>query len=195
VVLIGLCAVAITGGSNLLRFVTLVSPLGSENYREWVGVPGVTTAALHAALRATAAARGAKPLHEHIELLTELLTVQPLSASAWASRAGQEFAITGSAKEALTALTMSAITGPNEGAVMWQRGIVALLEWEALPPAARQRAIADLSRVIAMGATDDNGLNEVRTVLAAKSPAVHMQIKSMLIDERVTTSTMTRMGL
>ena len=47
--------------------------------------------------------------------------------------------------DVLAALKMSAVTGANEDELMWRRGIFGLLQWEALPAAAQDRTIADLS--------------------------------------------------
>jgi len=127
--------------------------------------------------------------------LTALLAVRPLSAIDWLSLAGMRLATGQSSSAVLAALTMSAVTGANEGAVMMQRAMFGLLQWEALPADARRRAIGDLAGALHGGVAADGAMMVAKNLLRAKSPEVRSEIAGLLSADRISTAELARMGL
>jgi hypothetical protein len=188
--------VAILQGLGILQFVTDGAPtwLAVGDPQPWIVAPGVRAAVLDAELRKTAAATGFGGVDQRIDLLTRSLEVQPLSSGKWLSLAGMRL-LTPKPADLVAALTMSAITGPNEGAVMWRRGIFGLLEWENLPADARKRTVADLSGAIITGTVGDGELNQAKQAAATQPPMMRSQIKSLLRGQGVTPTALIAMGL
>ncbi len=195
-VVIALCAFAVSRGWSLIDFARArATGKPGDATRAWIGVPAVTAAALDATLRDIAQEGGAAAAQQRIALLTQLLAVRPMSSIAWLSLAGMRVATGRPYNDVLAALKMSSVTGPNEAEVMWERGILCLLQWEGLPPEFQQRAIVDLAGPILTGIVNEPGLQLIRGVLSAKSPQVQTQIASMLQIQGVTTEDLKQIGL
>jgi len=109
----------------------------------WVGVPGLTVEALEASLRDPKSPGALSPVVREVELRA-LLAVHPMSSQAWLSLAGDRLVLGQPASEVTSALAMSWITGPNEGAVMWQRGVFGLAIWNLLSADQRREAVGDI---------------------------------------------------
>jgi hypothetical protein len=159
----------------------------------WIGVPGVTTAALESSLGGNAGATGFSALQQRIDLLSQFLEFRPLSSGKWLSLAGLRL-LTPNRSEALSALRMSTISGPNESGVMWQRGIFGLLEWENLPSDARERTVADLSGAIITGGVGNNELNGAKFVTGTQPNVMRAQVKALLTARGVPTTALNTMG-
>ena len=95
----------------------------------------------------------------------------------------------------LAGLAMSSLTGPNEGAVMVQRAIFGLLQWEALPADARRRTIGDVAEAARAGAFEDGATTVVANVLRAKSSEIREQIAGLLRAQQVPDAKLARLGL
>jgi hypothetical protein len=72
-------------------------------------------------------------------------------------------------EKVLAGFVMSSITGPNEGAVMVQRAIFGLLQWEAPPADARRRTIGDLTGAARANAIGDGAMAVAKNIRRAKS--------------------------
>jgi hypothetical protein len=193
---IALCAFAATRGWSLIDFARARATVETGGAtRAWIGVPAVTTAALDATLRDIAEQRGAGAAEQRIALLTQLLAARPMSSIAWLSLAGMRVATGQPYETILAALKMSSVTGPNEVEVMWERGIFCLLQWEALPPDFKHRAIVDLAGPILAGIVNEPGRRLIRGVLSAMAPQAQAQIASMLQTRGVTARDLKQIGL
>jgi hypothetical protein len=93
--------------------------------------------------------------------------------------------------KALDALTLSTLTGPNEGYLITQRGIFGVSYWEILPNESRNRAAADLA---ARRLSGRNG-ERVRTILAGKTPDVRRDIRAALQARGFPAGDFPRIGL
>ena len=69
--------------------------------------------------------------------LTALVAARPLSSQAWLSLAVFRLVARDELASVLAALRLSWLTGPNEGSVLWRRGVFGLALWEFLPADAR----------------------------------------------------------
>jgi len=132
---------------------------------------------------------------QRAEALSRLLAVRPLAPSAWLSLAEARLVIGAPYKDVLGALKMSSVTGPNEAAVMWRRGLFAVSQWEALPPDFRQRAALDLAGPAGSFAFDDSDAQLLQRLLGAKSSEARAQIAALLRLEGTSDATLARIGL
>ncbi len=93
---------------------------------------------------------------KRIDELTTALSLRPMSSMNWLSLAGMRLVTGQPPDKVLSALAMSSLTGPNEHAMMYQRGVFELLQWETLPNDFRKRAIRDLSGAMLSGNWGDS---------------------------------------
>jgi len=166
-----------------------------EAVRAWIGDPGLTGPALRAALSRTTIAADRETLRRRADDLTLLLATHPLSSAEWLSLAGIRLALAQPYDTVLAALAMSSLTGPNEGAMMMQRGIFGVLQWEALPADARRRTIGDLAGAARGEVIRGGALMVIKNVLHGKSPETRTEIGDLLRAEQVPDRELTRLGL
>ena len=199
-VVLGACGFAIIRGWDVVGFAKAQVQHHSDvaqptPVRSWIDTPGLTGAALKASLAQMAPGTSVDDARKRADILAMLLAVRPLSPSDWLSLAGARLVTGESQQEVLSALTMSYVAGPNEGAVMLERAIFGLLQWETLPKVVLTRTIHDLAGAILGTAIGDNGMNVVKAVLNAKSSETRSQIARMLRAEEVSAVVLARMGL
>ena len=197
---IGLCVFATIRGWTIMQFAearaqALAHQIPSDAVRFWIGAPGLTSAALHASLTQTSAGTDRDAPRKREDDLTALLAVRPLSSADWLSLAGMRLVTAQPLEKVLAGFVMSSVTGPNEGAVMVQRAIFGLLQWEVLPADARRRTIGDLARATRADAIGDGAMTVAKNVLRAKSAEVRSQIVGLLRADRVSAAALARMGL
>src|SRR5438045_3584019 len=146
-VIIGMCIFAAPRGWSTADFAIARAGLSSKDeqqvgpVRAWIGAPGLTAAAMRASFTEMTDAADLDGAHKRADELTALLAVRPLSSADWLSLAEMRLVAGQAQTDVLAALRMSHIAGPNEGSIMWQRGIFGLLIWELLPPDALKQAI------------------------------------------------------
>lgn len=193
---IGLCLLAVSRGWVVVQGAhALAARSGGFVSRDWMGEPRVPASAVGVAIDEMGSAEGVEAASRHAESLTQLLSERPLFPTAWLALAGTRLATGADYGEVLAAFKMSSVTAPNEEAVMWERGVFGLLQWEALPPEARERTIADLSGVMLYGVLWDDQVASAKRVLAAKAPEFRAQIATMLADAGVQPNLLMRFGL
>jgi hypothetical protein len=198
--IIAICGFAMVCGWNVVAFSRARVGLASHeaaagSLRPWIGFPGLTVAAIDASLAHGAAATNAINVKERGQQLDALLAVKPLSPDDWVALAGVWVVAGEPYKRVLAALDMSRLTGPNEGGIMWERGIFGLLQWDFLPPKARSGTIRDIARPLADGIVTGYGLKIAERVLSAKSEDARAQILRLLRDENVSSAQLARLGL
>lgn len=195
-----LCLFAVIRGWNVTRFAAASVRLAPHEDRPdaflaWTKVAGVGDLALEAWLTRMVPATGIDAARRRADILAELLAVRPMSSVDWLSLAGMAFATAQPRDKILAALTMSWVTGPNEGSIMVSRAIFGLLRWEALPDDARRRAAGDLAEAVREDVAPDASLNLVKTVVNAKSGETRAQIMELLKAEQIPPAGLARLGL
>jgi hypothetical protein len=198
--IIVVCGFAVLCGWNIIEFSRAQARVASheaaaDTLRPWIGFPGLSVAALDASLKDETAATGPANLKARTRQLARLLAAKPFSPAGWVSLAGTWLAAGEPDKRVLAALTMSRLTGPNEGEVMWQRGIFGLLEWDILPPAAQSRAARDIAGPLTAGIVNDTGMKIAERVLDGKSVDTRAQISRLLRKQGVSSAQLDRLGL
>jgi hypothetical protein len=183
--ILGLCGFGIVRGWSIVRFVDTrahfaAHEIGVEQIRSWEKAPGLRDAALQTSLTKIADMNDAGGARNRADDLNALLSVRPLSSVNWLSLSGMRLAAGQSEAEVLSALEMSWVTGPNEGAVMLQRGVFGILLWETLPPDARRRVVDDVAGAILGTPMGDNELQVVTNVLSEKSVDIRHEIASLM---------------
>jgi hypothetical protein len=186
-VVLALCTFAGSRGWSAAQFAilrseldhpALVRPLGA-----WIGAPGVTAAALSATLTQLTDPADLDGAAKRLDELAALLSVRPLSSRNWLALAEMRL-VTGRPKpEVLAALKMSWVTGPNEGTLMWQRGMFGVLIWELLSPEERKLTIEQIVRAMVGTPIDDNELASAKKVLSQKSTEARAEIASLMRAE------------
>jgi hypothetical protein len=123
------------------------------------------------------------------------LAARPLSSTDWLSLAGAWTMSGARQDQILSALTMSYLTGPNEGAVMLERALFGVLSWENLPEDMRDRTIHDLAGALLETEITRGGFAITRSVLVAKPPDVRSRIAEMLLAEHAPAQMLAQIGL
>jgi hypothetical protein len=194
------CTFAVLRGWDVVGFTlaeTRTHPDGphAADLGKWDSVPGLRSLAFRARLMQSSAGTGVATRAQRTEQLTALLATKPLSSIDWLALAGSRVTDAASEDKILTALTMSYVTGPNEGAVMLQRGIFGLIEWDILPKQGHERTIRDLSGAIQGAMVSDQANDVIRGILVAKPADTRSEIATMLAAERVPEKRLVAFGL
>src|SRR5262249_52992175 len=121
--------------------------------------------------------------------------VHPLSSANWLALAGMKLVTGQPHPQVLGALAMSALTGPNEGAVMLQRGVFGLLQWERLPEDVRRRTAMDLAGAVLGTHVEDADLLPAKNILREKPPQTRQEVGELLRADGVPASELGRIGL
>ena len=198
-VVIILCATAATRGVDVVRFSLARAGAATpqariEAVQPWVAAPGLAGEALAVSL-ATASPADPDAARQRAEALGALLAVRPLASSSWLSLAGARLVARAPYDTVLGALTMSALTGANEGALMYRRGTFELVQWEVLPADLRRRAITDVAVPTVAAIVTDAEAGVAKAVLAAKSQDTRQEIGGLLRAEGVPMKDLARIGL
>jgi hypothetical protein len=127
--------------------------------------------------------------------LTALVTARPLSSQAWLSLAVFRLVARETPASIVAALQLSWLTGPNEGGVLWQRGVFGLALWDFLPTDARDRTTRDLARAMLERLVADPQITAVKSILEAKSAEVRARIRVMLEKRGLQPADLARVGL
>lgn len=192
-----ICGLTVVCGWNMMEFSRARARIASHeaavgSLHRWIGFPGLTTAAIDASLKEGTAATD---INERARELAALLAVKPFSPADWVSLAGMWVAAGEPYERVLASFTMSRLTGPNEGDVMWERGIFGLLQWDLLPPDARSYTVLDIAGPLVARIVTDSGMKIAERVLSTKSVDTRTQISALLRKEGVSPAQLTRLGL
>ncbi len=192
---VGLCLFAVAQGWAVVAVATAREHGGTSDapVPSWLGSP-VAAVTLDRQLD-NIGRDGEEAPGRRVELLSRLLALRPLSSVAWLSLAGMRAATGAPFGEVLAALRMSAVTGPNEARVMWQRGLFCLLQWEILPAEFQSQAARDLAAPLAAGLADDGDAGLASRLLAARSAEARSQIAAMLKGQGVDAAALRQLGL
>jgi hypothetical protein len=187
--ILALCVPAVMRGWDILRFSR--AEVNGEDTRPWVGVSGLTFSALESSLTALTDSADKAQIAKRKTEITEVLSMRPLAAEYWLTLA--EIRVMGDEPllKALDALTLSTLTGPNEGYLITQRGIFGVSYWELLPSEIRNRAVTELAARRLSG----RNAERVRTILMGKAPDVRQNIRAALQARGFPIGDFSRIGL
>jgi hypothetical protein len=193
IVVIGICVAAVVLGWNIAHFSLAMMNVDSSKRRmdaaAWVSVPGIAATARHAEMMDKINPSDLTAANDRREALSAFLSIKPLSSYYWVLLASMEFATAQRMDDVLDALTLSALTGPNEGYVMVERGIFGLSVWEDLPTDLKSRVAADLT---AERITDNPNL---RAILSSKPQEVRNELRAALLALGQLPKDVERLGL
>jgi hypothetical protein len=193
IAIIGICGFAAVSGWNIAHFSLAMMDVDSSKKRvearAWASVPGIAENARQAAMMDKINPSDSTAANERLEALSALLSIKPLSPYHWLLLSGVEFATAQRMDDVLDALTLSALTGPNEDYVMVERGIFGLSVWEDLPPDLKRRVALDLS------AEKDPGNPRFRAVVASKPQEVRNELRTSLLVQGLPPKDVERLGL
>jgi hypothetical protein len=197
---LAICGYTALRGSAVAEFAIgeargIPTPAVADWSERWGTVAGVAGEVLAASLRRTAPGLDRASTARRAATLARRLAMRPLSARDWLALAGARAAAGAPDGTVEAALTMSYLTGPNEGPVMVQRGMFGLLRWEGLPGEARARTGRDLAGALLGGSIRPEGFGLLRRIVAAKSPAARAEIADALASERLPEAELARLGL
>jgi hypothetical protein len=187
-------------GWSIAHFSSVRSGFASPGYpaetiRAWTSVRGLASAVLEAALSQVESPNDLPAARGRRDQLIEIVSVKPLSSVHWLSLAGA-WLVTGQPVDKIaTALSLSSVTGPNEGFVMLRRGIFGLVQWEKLPENIRAGVITDLAAPTLAAIVPDRDAGTAKTLLAMKPPETREEIRRLLVAQGLTPGDLARIGL
>lgn len=178
-----LCAITAIWGWQVMRFAqarteAINNPSEAIRLNAWRTVPGLTAEVIETTLRDRSVLLSSPKFRE--AQLSALVAIRPMSSRAWFLLARERFELDRPKSAVDAAVMMSWLTGPNEGSVMWQRGVFELVRWRVLADPERRLAAADLAGAIGGHTVDTFGLNLVKGVLAEETPALRTEVAKAL---------------
>jgi hypothetical protein len=193
IVVIGICGFAAFSGWNIAHFSLAMRNVDVSKkrveVRAWASVPGIASTARQAEMLDKVNPSDLTAANERREAISAFLSVKPLASYYWLWLAGMELATAQRMDDVLDALTLSALTGPNENYVMVERGIFGLSVWEDLPPDLKGRVAVDLT---AEKITDNANF---QAVLSSKLQEVRSELRKTLLAQGVPPKDVERLGL
>jgi hypothetical protein len=139
-------------GLEIVRFTIAKSELGAEDnaaeaFRRWTASPGLAFSARRSSLTAPPARNDESAALLRRDEIADILAIKPLAPDYWLSLARTLDTTKQPSAKVVEALTLSMLTGANEGYLEPQRGILGMSLWEQLPPEIRRRAATDLTSI------------------------------------------------
>ena len=186
---VGICGWPMWQGVDVIRYE--MAGTNAEAVRPWVAIPGLAFAAREYSQTSVDDSSDDKTIRMRRDDLAEMLAIRPLSSRFWLYLAETRVDAHEDPAKAIDALELSAVTGPNEGYMITQRGLFGIWQWEVLPPEAQKRAIANL----AARQISDAKLAWLRTTLADKTEQVRQEIRLALQAQGFSKSNFARIGM
>jgi hypothetical protein len=194
--IIGLCALALMRGWDIVWFSIAEARLGPDEKRwealsPWMNIPGLAYSARVSALSTVNDWNDKSAALARRDEEIEILAARPLSADFWLLLSDMRQIAEEDPSKVVEALTISMLIGPNEGYLMAQRGTFAVSIWEMLPPEAKQRGAKDLAAI----QLSDIQKGRLRAVLSEKSESVREDIENNLKAAGLSTQRLADIGL
>jgi hypothetical protein len=192
IAVIAICGFAAVSGWQIAHFSLAMMDVDSSKKRAearaWVSVPGVDSTARQAEMMDKINPSDSAAVIERREALSAFLSIKPLSSYHWLLLSSMEFATAQPMDDVLDALTLSALTGPNEDYIMVERGVFGLSIWEHLPADLKRRVVADFfaERI----AESPN----FRAVFSSKSQQVRDELRMALLAQGLPAKDVERLG-
>jgi hypothetical protein len=187
IAIIAICGLSIAQGLRIARFPFAMANLDSSEKRTdiintWTAVPGLASRALQADLTGEIDLSDLQAANRRRETLSSILSIKPLSSLDWLLLSGMQLVTDQPMEQVLESLELSAVTGPNEGHVMAERGIFGVSLWESLPRDLKSRAALDLGPMIyARTPAEGAESGKFQAVLATKSELVRNELRKALV--------------
>lgn len=186
---VGICAWPVWQGVSVIRYAMVESE--PEALQPWFAVSGLAFDAREYALTSVDDSSDDTTIRKRRDQLAEILAIRPLSSRYWLKLAEARVDAHDALAKAIDALELSAVTGPNEGYMITQRGLFGIWQWEVLPPELQKRAAADL----AARQISDEKLAWLKTTLSGKTEQVRQEIRLALQSQGFSKSNFDRIGL
>jgi len=186
---ISLCVWPMWQGYEVIRYAMADST--PEAAQPWIDVSGVAFDARETALTSIDDSSDDKTIRKRRDEIAQILAIRPLASNYWLQLAEARIDDHEPLAKALEALEMSEVTGPNEEAIITQRGLFGIWQWEVLPPEIQQRTIADLAAVN----ISDPKAAWLKKTLAGKPEQVRQVIRSALQSQGFSKLNFDRIGL
>lgn len=183
IVLIAICGFSVTQGARIVHFSMATANIDlSENragtINRWTSVPGIALTALKIKLKEKFDASDPIAANNRRKTLSAVLSSEPLSSYNWLLLSDMQRATAQPTTRILSSLKLSALTGPNEGYIMPQRGIFSVSIWEDLPRDLKERAAMDL----ADGKLDNFDVRaDLQRILSKKPERVRKEVRKTLV--------------
>ena len=154
----------------------------AEITNAWRAVPGLASIALQADLTDEINPSDMMVAYRRREILSEILSIKPLSSMDWFSLSGMQLVTDQSMEDVLASLKLSMLTGPNEAYVMTKRGVFGVSLWESLSPDLKSRVAYDLGPTLFPHSPAEGAEGgKLRAVLSAKPEHVRKEIREALL--------------
>jgi hypothetical protein len=184
-------------GWEIVRFSIAEAAVGASNHADifqpWVGVPGLAFSARDASLTAITNSGGEAMAAKQYDEISDILSVKPASAGYWLTLSRMRLIAGQSSSKVLEALSLSELTGANEGDVLSWRGIFGLSLWDGAPPEVRRRTITDLAAALPQITVRQQSV--ARAILLEKADNVRQEIRAQLLAEGASADRLPGIGL
>ena len=138
--------------------------------------------ALQTELRNTIDPSDLKAANSRREILSTILSIEPLSSADWLLLSGMQLVTDQPMERVLGSLELSTLTGPNESNVMAERAIFAVSLWEDLWPGLKSRAAIDMTPLISPRTPAEGAESgKFRAALSAKPEGVRNEVRKALL--------------
>jgi len=180
IALIAICGLSVAQGWSIVHFSLDMKSIDSAEKRAeiinaWGSAPNVASEALQAELKQKFNNSDSQTANNRLELLTSILSIEPLSAVNWLSLSGVQLIADRPMEQVFESLELSMLSGPNEGYVMAERGIFGVSLWERLSPYLKGRVTLDLAEGEIVG-------NErFRAVVSAQPERVKNELRAAML--------------
>ncbi len=195
--IISVCGFTVAWGWEATQFAeartSVLEEQAGVSLGAWFGVPGLAAEALESSWRRPGAAALPPVLRE--AQVSSLLAAHPMFAQAWLSLANERLALDRPKSQIDAAIMMSRITGPNEGQVMWQRGLFELARWDALSSEARDEAALDVAHAVNGKIVSETDIGLGKALLAKQTPDARAEIESALAAAGMSQKQLALLGL
>jgi O-antigen ligase len=175
------CGLMIWKGSDIVRFRLAQARTQdrAEAASAWTSVTGVASYALNAVVSAPLEPINPQTVARRLDAIGALLSVAPLASEHWLSLSATRRLAGQPMEKVLAPLRFSFSTGPNEGAVLFQRVLFCVSIWEELPGDIQWRVAKDL----AAAGFSDADKTKLRTVMLAQPESVRTQVGDLLREQ------------
>ena len=187
IALIAMSGLSVAQGWRIVHFSLATMNINSSEKRAeitnaWRAVPGLASIALQADLTDEINPSDTMVAYRRREILSELLSIRPLSSMDWFSLSGMQLVTDQSMEDVLASLKLSMLTGPNEAYVMTKRGVFGVSLWESLSPDLKSRVAYDLGPTLFPRSPAEGAeRGKLRAALSAKPEHVRKEIREALL--------------
>jgi hypothetical protein len=196
---VALCTPGVVRGWDILRFSAQEAAVRDqadrgESLRPWTSIEGLEYSARQASFSGEVEWNDTSGALKRRDELTEILSVSPMSSPHWLLLSSMRSLARDPSVWMIAALSMSDVTGRNEGYVMSQRAVFVLSQWENLPSDVRDSAANDLAMTWKTFTTPK--LAQLRSMLSAKSDKDRSDIRTAVMkSQKFTAEDLTSIGL